>query len=637
MEQGLHPLLERVDPLGLYEEAGRNGADAFTVSLEMELDQPWEQELVRLFVEAAFSRAAIEGMANRDAVVQKYWQSVAELRVETDSIRPLLQGTLQVAFAARRQSRWWAAWNFHHGSQLFQLILKGPDAGRVRHGQFSPWTTGIDVGSRDLVEELVSEMGALGRADFSPFLLRWRDSLDEGIPESCGIDFSHFLESLTFPNYFALQVPPSTNIGIVEPVSLVALPKMLGREQRERTQFEFRFVLGEILRRSLAITNNRRLPLERNFSIEDLGGPVDLRDGSGVAGELYRLRNGSKAEQERFEQARSIFKDITQLDLNLHSRPAADATLEIDILVGSSGSARVAQFSGAGIQETLLLATLIAGDSGRVLVLDEPAVNLHPTMQRRLARHLSAVQGIVITHSPDLVPCSGITDLDRVIRLASHPEGSRVRSLASANREGLRVWMQKLLLTDVRALLFASAVVLFEGATDLGALSQWWKDGAAGFGDPENANISLVEVGGDNNFGGYINYLEAFNIPWAAVADGPAFWHQSGLSKQLSNLGLAPREGRPGEDEGFEAWRKYWNCIGVFTVAEEFGKDGSKSGEFEAFLSRLDRPLLDSSRAMHSKSKPRVGAAFAAARPATPSQVSDLYRQIREHLNAAKP
>lgn len=246
------------------------------------------------------------------------------------------------------------------------------------------------------------------------------------------------------------------------------------------------------------------------------------------------------------------------------------------------------------------------------------------------------MQGIVITHSPDLVPCSGIADLERVIRLTPHPDGSRVCSLASANRDGLGNWVQNLLLADVRALLFASAVILFEGATDLGALSQWWKDGAANFSDPETANIALVEVGGDNNFGGYVNYLEAFQIPWAAVADGPAFWHRSGLSKQLSRLGLTPSDPSPGENDDFEAWREYWNRAGVFTVADTFGKDGTKSGEFEALLSRLDHQLLDSVRARHSKSKPRVGAAFAAARPDVPSEVAALYRQIRGHLNARK-
>jgi hypothetical protein len=37
-------------------------------------------------------------------------------------------------------------------------------------------------------------------------------------------------------------------------------------------------------------------------------------------------------------------------------------------------------------------------------------------------------------------------------------------------------------------------------------------------------------------------------------------------------------------------------------------------------------------REQHSKSKPRVGAAFAAAHPA-PQEVLELYRRIRQHID----
>lgn len=291
-----------------------------------------------------------------------------------------------------------------------------------------------------------------------------------------------------------------------------------------------------------------------------------------------------------------------------------------------------AQFAGAGIQEALLLAVLLTGEPGRVVVLDEPAVNLHPTMQRRLARHLRDIHGIVITHSPDLIPCSGIEDLDRVVRLTPHVEGTQAATMPTHRRKRLDAWMQHLLLTDVRALLFASAVILCEGGTEVGALGQWWTDGAADLGDPQSANIVLIDVNGDSSFGGYVNYLDAFQIPWAVVADGPAFLPKSGLSKQLTNLGLAPAENRPGEEDDFAAWREYWNRAGVFTVADTFGPE--KSGEFEAFLEQVDAALLRRLQKEHHGSKPRVGAAFAAAHPELPAKVADLYRQIRKHLDA---
>jgi hypothetical protein len=70
-------------------------------------------------------------------------------------------------------------------------------------------------------------------------------------------------------------------------------------------------------------------------------------------------------------------------------------------------------------------------------------------------------------------------------------------------------------------------------------------------------------------------------------------------------------------------------------VADTFGGDPEKSGEFEAFLERVDTALLAKMSRLHNKSKPRVGAAFAAARPEIPTEVADLYRQIRQHFGAA--
>jgi ABC-type transport system involved in cytochrome c biogenesis ATPase subunit len=637
LEHGLRAR-DQADLLEVYQEAGRNGTDAYTVSLEIELDQPWEQELVRLFIEGAIASSAIEMRSAESSLPRAaLLELLAALPVSEDSIRSLLRGKLTVAYNARQHGPWWAAWNFRHADQDLQMLLKGPGAGRLHQGHLAPW---MDA----LVAPLRATMPPLGvsgqrdnlrpTADQLRSFLRQEHSPQAGKPQPSAVDFSLILDSLNEYAAFSLYVPSLINSNVPQPVSLGLLARELGYEQSSKMRFDFRFVLAEVLHRGLVLTDNRRLPLARRFPVTDLRAPVDLRDGSGVAAELYRLKNGSPGEQQRFDRAREIFKKITGLNVHLHSLPADDAHLAIDVLVQDGEQHRIVQFAGAGIQEALFLATLIAGAPGRTIVLDEPAVNLHPTMQRRLAHHLADVHGIVITHSPDLVPCSRIEDLDRVVRLIPHPDGTRVASLPAHNRDRLGEWLKNLMLSDVRALLFASAVILCEGATDLGALEWWWQGGTVGHDlvDPQGANIAMIDVGGDNNFGGYVNYLEAFRIPWAAVADGPAFRPTSGLSRQLDKLGLAPAENRPDSSGAFAAWKEYWNQAGVFTVADTFGGDPQKSGEFEAFLDRVDPTLLARMREQHSKSKPRVGAAFAAAHPA-PQEVLDLYRRIRQHID----
>jgi hypothetical protein len=84
---------------------------------------------------------------------------------------------------------------------------------------------------------------------------------------------------------------------------------------------------------------------------------------------------------------------------------------------------------------------------------------------------------------------------------------------------------------------------------------------------------------------------------------------------------------------------QYWQRAGVFTVAEEFGDDGSKGGEFEAFLGRVDQDLLTRARAeIGEKNKPLVGAYFAAEHPEPPREVLEMYKMIsRRFPHVTKP
>ncbi|MDX3804719.1 hypothetical protein, partial [Streptomyces sp. AK04-3B] len=88
----------------------------------------------------------------------------------------------------------------------------------------------------------------------------------------------------------------------------------------------------------------------------------------------------------------------------------------------------------------------------------------------------------------------------------------------------------------------------------------------------------------------------------------------------------------PDDVDDFSAWTNYWETAGVFTLANGFGDDGSKSGELEAYLRRLDPHILDQAQ-KDTTSKPRVGALFAARYPhGTPQKVADLYKDVAAHL-----
>jgi hypothetical protein len=308
--------------------------------------------------------------------------------------------------------------------------------------------------------------------------------------------------------------------------------------------------------------------------------------------------------------------------------------LIIEPVVVDSDSELPIQFAGAGAQEALVLSTVLTGEPGRVIVLDEPAVNVEPTMQRRLSAISRSVgQCLVITHSPDLVVVDRPDDLARILRLAPTANGP-VPKRAHELREEWPRWFRLLEPTDVRALLFASKVILCEGLTEVGALRRWWRDTSSlELPSPEAANIPILSVHGDSAFGPFIEYLEVFGIPWVAVVDGPALRSNSKLSKQMRNLNHQPCTDQP-EDDDFKGWQDYWAREGIFTLADRFGDDGSKGGEFEAFLQRTDPARFAEIRQeIGTQSKPQLGAAFATEVPAPP-EVSDLYRDMWTKWNS---
>lgn len=81
-------------------------------------------------------------------------------------------------------------------------------------------------------------------------------------------------------------------------------------------------MLSVILQRGVVLTDNRRLPLARQFTLDELGRGVDLRDGSGVAAELYRLKHGGVRDQERYREIEATFTHLTKRTLGLRARSA---------------------------------------------------------------------------------------------------------------------------------------------------------------------------------------------------------------------------------------------------------------------------------------------------------------------------
>jgi energy-coupling factor transporter ATP-binding protein EcfA2 len=599
-----HPESGRLD---LYREAGFEGATEFTIKLDMVLDQPWEQDLVRTHVQAAY----LTSEAGRSQQSAELFEDSLDW-LAADSLAPLMAGTLVVRYRATAARPWAAYWEFSDGDSdvtWHAVLVDDQGIDQLRPG-----------------EAPVSAVGGMRLADW----------LMKAKPQDADeLDFRAAMR-------IAKEQPVVFSVGSSQagriPASVRKLAMSLGIAPEDRS-FSFRQVINLVVQRGIILTDNRRAPLQRHFPLSELSGPVDLRDGAAVGGEIFRLKNGDSAEKERFRQIQATFRTLTGRDLDVRARPAGDgeAALIIEPTVTGHHAERLVELSGAGVQEALVLSTLLRGTPGRITVLDEPAVNLEPTVQRRLVSQVRGPgQYLVITHSADLVPFDELDDLKRIVRLAPGTSGTHIRR-PHYDEPGSREQFRQLQLiqpAEMRSLLFAQAAVLCEGQTEPGALPRWWNNArTAGLPDLGAANISFVAVEGHNGYRAYVKFLDAYGIPWAIISDGPALRKGRKLSQDMKKLGHWPDAPEPADNQDFAQWCGFWERAGVFTLATQFGDDDGKLGEFEELLRQVDHELLGKAVVQTGGSKPRAGAYFAAAHPKLPDPVRDLFQKIAEYLH----
>lgn len=597
--------------LDLYQDAGYEGAPEFTIRLGIDLDQGWEQDLVRAYVRASY----LASRANQDSLIAESFEKSADWLVR-DSVVPLMSGVMVIRYRRAAARPWSAAWQFtdDKAGTTWHAVLAGDDGIQ----QLRPGTA----------EHPARTGGAMFFADW---LMNTKPQ-DETL-----LDFRAAMQVTAQPVIFSASTGEHQAGSI--PASIRDLGLQLGIAPEGR-MFSFNQVIRLVLQRGIVLTDNRRLPLQRRFPICALSQPADLRDGAAVGAEIFRLKNGGPQDRAAFCEIQSIFTELTGRELEVRARPApgddGEPAMIIEPVVAGHHGERPVELSGAGIQEALVLSVLLRSSPGRVTVLDEPAVNLEPTVQRRLTGRVRGPgQYLVITHNADLVPFEEQSDLERIIRVAPGTSGSEIRQPDYGSRH-LRDQLRQLQLlqpAEVRSLLFARAVILCEGQTEVGALPRWWHNArAAGLPDPAIANIAFISVLGHSGYRAYIMFLDAFAIPWAIVSDGPALRKGQKLPLDLQKLGHWPELPEPAGLEDFTRWRSFWEQAGVFTLADQFGDDGSKGGELEALLEQIDPELLARANRETGGSKPRAGAYFAAYHPDPPAAVLDLYKKITGYL-----
>lgn len=369
------------------------------------------------------------------------------------------------------------------------------------------------------------------------------------------------------------------------------------------------------------------------FSREEVAKPdIDLDDERQIPLLLYRLKNGNFAERSRFQRIQKSFGKLAgedlSFDINARHENNEQPALSIDIRVTDPEGEIPLAYHGAGIWETLMLSTILDESEGRIISLDEPASNLHPGMQHKVMETLRNAPGqfIVVTHSAHMLP-TRTDDFRKVRRMQKDSTGTHIRSIGnSAHLLPERLEQELNTSSDVAGLLFASGVILVEGATETGALIEWLPKSIAGQGRTfADRNLALYSVGGKSNFPFYLRFLTAFDIPWVVICDGDALPPDRNRNYLLWNAlkELHLIENTPSY-VSFEALKANAEIAGVYTA------NTSPDEDFECIL-EIKQCLEDPNFSGPSKSDVRKGRYIAQHIPC-PQEVEEVLQHVLQQL-----
>ncbi|MDO9443155.1 MAG: AAA family ATPase [Beijerinckiaceae bacterium] len=152
-----------------------------------------------------------------------------------------------------------------------------------------------------------------------------------------------------------------------------------------------------------------------------------------------------------------------------------------------------------------------------ILALEEPESHLHPQGQRSLFAHIRQITGqrVVSTHSPYFAGQARLEDLRLLIKRGGETISTKL-DLSSLTDDSRRK-LQDTVIDSRGDLLFARAVVFFEGQTEEQALPVWatkyWGCSIHELG------FSFVRVNGTDYFP-FIWLAKALSIPWYVFGDG---------------------------------------------------------------------------------------------------------------------
>lgn len=604
----------------LWEQAAHRASSSrgLTVSLDIELTGEWEHKLLCAYVGTVLCK---DGGIPQEKQAQ--FSEFVRLNLLPSHISWLLSGRLVVAYDGT--GRWTLRWEARSTDPFFSFDLdrsivtfRDPTGGNCGASLVEAWKA---LMPEESVSALEAYLSGAGQEPPLPDL--------SSLPEKP-------------PNWVRLEVLGELTGSL--PIHR-ELEQRMGVTGSPPHIPQARVLFRRLLQHQVVFTDSVRGTPKRRFSPTTLAAEsFDLSNGEQLAPYLFLKKNGSKPEREEFYKIQRFFGNLAgrdSVDVNISvpdpsefvgATNAAEQSepLELGLYVVRDRGDIPLEFSGAGIAEALFLSTIIESGQDRVLLLDEPALNLHPNVQRTIVNEIEAQEGkqfFAVTHSPWLIPAHVIT---KVSRFYLAGESTVRKSLPADIDPGELNRLQKELRrsADIAALLFSQGVILCEGETETGALPVWYEKGrGVSF---EQAGVAVYWVGGDPGFQTYIRLLHSFDVPWAIVCDAKVIMYPPGqgtkdIAEQMKAAGLESVPDLVGLDleKRCEVLRSY----GVFTTAK------AEDEEFQ-HLPDVARHLEEAGAEVGHRSKARKGR-YIAEKYDCPGEILDVLNSVVEYLERA--
>lgn len=286
---------------------------------------------------------------------------------------------------------------------------------------------------------------------------------------------------------------------------------------------------------------------QRRFSdSNDLEKTPLKEDGSNIHSFLFWLKNGNRHGQKAYAAIQNKFKKIHgrngasfSVSVTEKQSPRVQRNLEptggqvypdqaVTSFPNTSGQKHgFVDFAyvGAGIKETLFLLSSCFDRQDRVILMDEPAANLHPTLVKRLMREILTSDGqaesgqiVVVTHSPAMASLEMLSSANKIVRVDRH-EYSEIVQPSQKDEEWISEHLATfhLLKPDI---LFSHRVILVEGESDQIFVEATLNLRAEHEGS--NADYIVVNVGGKHSFKKFQAFLNIFKINFIILTDDDA-------------------------------------------------------------------------------------------------------------------